>query len=130
MNPITARLRPILASLAVDRSLASARQPQGLSSWRSLIVIAGIATLVRLLLYLALAQAYGGFDAISSAPAARACSRSFAVEVSATVGTAGVTAFAARGTTVLGMHLPEAVKEAQNLDQRVALGKADVTEVR
>ncbi len=64
MKPIADRLRLILAWLAVDRSLAAARHPQPLSSWRGLMVIAGIATLARLLCYLAFAQAYGGFDAI------------------------------------------------------------------
>ena len=37
-------------------------------------------------------------------------------------------AFAERDATVLGLHLPDAVKEAQNLDQRVAPAEADVTD--
>jgi NAD(P)-dependent dehydrogenase (short-subunit alcohol dehydrogenase family) len=39
-----------------------------------------------------------------------------------------VAAFAERDATVLGLHLPDAVKEAQNLDQRVAPAEADVTD--
>jgi hypothetical protein len=55
-------LRSIGAWLVFDQSLATARQPRPLSSWRSLMVIAGVATLLRLMLYLALAQVYGGAD--------------------------------------------------------------------
>src|SRR5579862_3765471 len=66
MAALARNRRPELLSigawLAFDQSLATARQPRPLSSWRSLMVIAAVATLLRLLLYLALAQAYGGVD--------------------------------------------------------------------
>jgi len=39
-----------------------------------------------------------------------------------------VAAFAERDATVLGLHLPDAVKKAQNLDQRVTPAEADVTD--
>jgi NAD(P)-dependent dehydrogenase (short-subunit alcohol dehydrogenase family) len=44
------------------------------------------------------------------------------------LGAATAAALAERGATVFGLDLPDAVKKAQNVDQRVALLEADVTD--
>jgi hypothetical protein len=64
LSQIVAHLQRSLAWLSADRSLATAQRAQALASWRSLMIVAAVATLARLLLYIAYAQAYGGFDAI------------------------------------------------------------------